>query len=1461
MKIFNLFKQILLIFVLCCFFIPVKAEEINVAKATAVAKYLTERQFNTSFSRGEELVLAYTAPNQKSLQTHPVYYVFNVGSEGFIIVSGDDVARPILGYSQNGNYDPNNLPPNFQVWMEGIGSDIAEAIANNLQNDEQTREEWNAYVNRNEEYFTNQNTTRAVNNLLTTTWGQSSPYNNQCPLCSSTRTVTGCVATCMAQLMKYYNHPAQGTGSSTAYSISCGTTVPAVNFNVNYNFSDMGNATPTTTAQQTNVAQLMYHAGASVQMQYGTSSSGAYDDDAALALTTYFKYDKSLRYERRMYFNDNQWIAMLKEDLDAGRPVYYSGVDANGLGGHAFLVTGYNNSDQFYINWGWTGTANGFFAINALKPQSYNFANSNAILSGLKPDAGGAQSYQIYISSNAPGNVLSATKSIVQRSEAFEASARFMNAGYATFPGGYYAIGLYNSSGTLVTITSTILNVPNELPAGYGFTNPFTFSCSVPSSVTPGNYTIKAIVSTTYPNPTWVIAKGTSIDELPLQVVGPTLTITSPTSQLLSFSNTFVGETTASQSVVISGAYLTGNITWALSGTGASSYAVTPNSLGTSGGTFNVTFTPTTAGAQSATLTISSSGAESKTISLSGTGTTPICEITQTGMKYVNLNNALSAVTTNQTIKLLQTITHPSAVSITNKIFTFDMNGYDLNISFLLGNAVILNGSEIKMTGTGEFNVSGGTGTGVNIYNGGKITVTNVTGQTGVQVNNGTAIVTGNTASLSTGYSVRANNGSVTVGGNATGGVWAADNSTVTVEGIVSPNNNNNYIRVGSTYKVEEDGVVSTTNPGYVEYTDDENYVWVRDKNMYFITGSGTAFTAKKAGATVGTANQPIQTVVNAIKTHAAGADCKIFFGNGADELNINTASAEFNYSGTPSWGKISLYGKITSANSGTNSATVVFSNATATAQIEIIGTTIINTATNGNAICNQSAGSIRLGSNPTITGRIYKTSTGNLGALTGTTNTFAPSSGKKYRLHFQTYTSGMTAVENGKNFISNFELANSSYGLLARGEDLVILQLPINIVTVVAGTGGGSYGTGETVTITASTPPAGQIFKQWKVNSGSITFAAPTATTTTFTMPNTAVTVEAVFEAISYGIALNPSGNKDFGSATQGYSAPTAYAVTVNNTGNQATGALTVALSGTNASSFTLSKTSISSIAVGGSDSFTVVPKTGLSVGNYNATVTVSGSNGISASFNVSFTVTLPTYTITVSAGANGSITPATNQTVNHGANQTFTFTPNTGYHINQVLIDGVNNPAAVTSGTYTFSNVTANHSISVSFAINTYTITVNAGANGSITPAINQTVNHGANQTFTITPNTGYHINQVLIDGVNNPMAVANGAYTFSNITENHTIEASFQLLQGIEPNDIASILVFSHNNIVTILNENLISIKEVEIMDMYGRVIWTGKALNTKTDIPLEVAKGIYSVRIATDNQRKTAKVIIN
>ena len=197
-----------------------------------------------------------------------------------------------------------------------------------------------------------------------------------------------------------------------------------------------------------------------------------------------------------------------------------------------------------------------------------------------------------------------------------------------------------------------------------------------------------------------------------------------------------------------------------------------------------------------------------------------------------------------------------------------------------------------------------------------------------------------------------------------------------------------------------------------------------------------------------------------------------------------------------------------------------------------------------------------------------------------------------------------------------------------------------------------------------------------------------------------------------------------------------------------------------------------------GGNQTFTITPSTGYHVadvivdGSSVGSVTSYTFTNVTSDHTISATFAVNTYTITASAGANGSISPSGVVGVNYGVSQTFTITPNAGYHVADVLVDG-SSVGAVTS--YTFTNVTSNHTISATFAVNAYTITASAGANGSISPSGAVGVNYGASQNFTITPNSCYHVADVVVDGSSvGPVT----SYAFTNVTANHIISATFAI-----------------------------------------------------------------------------------
>lgn len=316
----------------------------------------------------------------------PNLYIFTT-ENSFVVMAADDCAQPILGYSLSDKFIVDDMPENLRWWLQQYSDEIQWGIENGIQSDKRTADEWRDLQAGKSSKDTPD---VIVGPLITTIWGQDAPYNNLCPYNESAgkRAVTGCVATAMAQVMKYWNYPEQGVGSNT-YTPANHPEYGEQSANFGETTYDWANMTYTygsssTQLQKDAVATLMYHCGVSVNMDYDYSQantnhvgSGAQTAIVPESLVTYFKYAPSATYKYKDDFTNDQWIALLQHELDESRPVLYAGryVTSTGGGGHAFVCDGYRSDGKFHFNWGWrgsdgNGTDNGYWAIGALNPQS-----------------------------------------------------------------------------------------------------------------------------------------------------------------------------------------------------------------------------------------------------------------------------------------------------------------------------------------------------------------------------------------------------------------------------------------------------------------------------------------------------------------------------------------------------------------------------------------------------------------------------------------------------------------------------------------------------------------------------------------------------------------------------------------------------------------------------------------------------------------------------------------------------------------------------------------------------------------------------------------------------------------------------------------------------------------------------------------------------------------------------------
>ena len=324
---------------------------------------------------------------------YSAFYIFNnKAGKGYVIMSADDCVAPILGYSYEHNFDDGELPPNLKEWLDGYALQIEEATAMKLHATQDIRTDWECLRLGKPLPVKSE---KAVTPLIQTQWNQAPYYNDLCPYDYEvgSRALTGCVATAMAQVMKYWSYPEHGYGSHSyvPYTHPEYGTQYADFSSVNYQWSSMPNSVY---SANNAVATLMYHCGVSVEMRYGPTSSGAYVIDyngqyasAEVALKTYFDYNSNLHSIQKINYSDAEWVALLKEELDNARPMVYAGYSESS--GHAFVCDGYNNSNYFHFNWGWGGNYDDYFYIGNLNPGSHNYSQNQQALIGIEPNQNG----------------------------------------------------------------------------------------------------------------------------------------------------------------------------------------------------------------------------------------------------------------------------------------------------------------------------------------------------------------------------------------------------------------------------------------------------------------------------------------------------------------------------------------------------------------------------------------------------------------------------------------------------------------------------------------------------------------------------------------------------------------------------------------------------------------------------------------------------------------------------------------------------------------------------------------------------------------------------------------------------------------------------------------------------------------------------------------------------------------
>lgn len=364
-------KHFLLLIALFLGITSLNANPVDREKAKIIGQKFACTAINSDL-KASDLQLVYTGTSNRG---EACFYAFNVGEEGFVIVSADDRFRPIVGYSNEGPFETENMSPELAFYLEKI---IEARTSRNAVLFDNTAEEWASVANTGK--LISRNGGRGVDFICTTKWNQDSPYNLYAPDAPGgpgDRCYAGCVATAMSQVMKHWDHPTKGMGSHSYYSnyglltANFGTT--------NYDWDNMPirihGASPQEQIEA--IALLMYHCGVAVDMMFSPNGSGAYSTDVPDAISSHFLYSDNADHEERNNYSLLAWQNKLKASFDLNWPLYYSGYSNSG--GHAFVCDGYDDNDYFHYNWGWGGSGDGWFVIDEIDYASWAAAIFNFV--------------------------------------------------------------------------------------------------------------------------------------------------------------------------------------------------------------------------------------------------------------------------------------------------------------------------------------------------------------------------------------------------------------------------------------------------------------------------------------------------------------------------------------------------------------------------------------------------------------------------------------------------------------------------------------------------------------------------------------------------------------------------------------------------------------------------------------------------------------------------------------------------------------------------------------------------------------------------------------------------------------------------------------------------------------------------------------------------------------------------
>lgn len=379
------------------------------------------------------------------------YYVFNnVMNHGYVIIAGDDRVPPVLGYSDSGSFDAEDIPAAMQEWLDGYAAQI-EAIALGAEPEQRS------------------SAREAIAPMLNVNWSQGMPYNVLLPHINGSdnaHAYVGCVAVAMAQVMSYWQYPPRPTKTIPGYTSNAGktyaVTMPSLQ-PMDFDWENMQNTyyiNDSTSTECMAVANFMLYSTTAMQSSFGLTSTGSYTRNIPAKLIEYFGYKNSAHYIYREDFSTEGWEETIYAELAAGRPVAYGGNKQSA--GHAFVCDGYDGEGMFHINWGWNGKSNGYFLLNLLNPSAegigsaagaYGYVKGQGAGIGIMP-ADGTDGEAAFSFEDLTINSTNTTRSAASSNFTVTVSGKFINKTNVTsqFRQGW---GLYNSDGELLEVLFT----------------------------------------------------------------------------------------------------------------------------------------------------------------------------------------------------------------------------------------------------------------------------------------------------------------------------------------------------------------------------------------------------------------------------------------------------------------------------------------------------------------------------------------------------------------------------------------------------------------------------------------------------------------------------------------------------------------------------------------------------------------------------------------------------------------------------------------------------------------------------------------------------------------------------------------------------------------------------------------------------------------------------------------------